>query len=234
MGPELTLRVFGSALFKRSACSRSHGGGGFRAPGLRRCGSTADQASGGGSRRRRQRWRRSSTMDRGGDGGSRQRRRRRRWRLQLRGVLHRGLRWRRLGVLLQSSSRLQLPPRLFLLSAGGWRHRDAPAGGGYLLGGQPARCSGGHSTGSNNELVPSFGGRMEAPAGGGYLLGGQPARCSGGHSTGSNNELVNHSLDTVAQTLSSSGPWLRWVGHEPNGPAPLPPETGRAQPGQRV
>lgn len=40
---------------------------------------------------------------------------------------------------------------------------------------------------------------------------------------------VNHSLDTVAQTLSASGPQLRWVGHEPNGPAPLPPETGRAQ-----
>uniref|UniRef100_A0A0E0QBG9 Uncharacterized protein n=1 Tax=Oryza rufipogon TaxID=4529 RepID=A0A0E0QBG9_ORYRU len=40
---------------------------------------------------------------------------------------------------------------------------------------------------------------------------------------------VNHSLDTVAQTLSASGPRLRWVGHEPNGPAPLPPETGRAQ-----
>uniref|UniRef100_I1P0G6 Uncharacterized protein n=1 Tax=Oryza glaberrima TaxID=4538 RepID=I1P0G6_ORYGL len=53
-------------------------------------------------------------MDRGGGGGSRQRRRRRRWRLQLRGVLHRGLRRRRLGVLLQSSSRLQLPPRLVL------------------------------------------------------------------------------------------------------------------------
>uniref|UniRef100_A0A0E0AMX1 Uncharacterized protein n=1 Tax=Oryza glumipatula TaxID=40148 RepID=A0A0E0AMX1_9ORYZ len=86
---------------------------------------------------------------------------------------------------------------------------------------------------------------MEAPAGGGYLLGGQPARCSGGHSIGSNGEgfgghpatsppsyhasPVNHSLDTVAQTLSASGPWLRWVGHEPNGPAPLPPETGRAQ-----
>ncbi|BAF13646.2 zinc finger BED domain-containing protein RICESLEEPER 2-like [Oryza sativa Japonica Group] len=32
---------------------------------------------------------------------------------------------------------------------------EAPAGGGYLLGGQPARCSGGHSTGSNGE---GFGG----------------------------------------------------------------------------
>uniref|UniRef100_I1PGV2 Uncharacterized protein n=1 Tax=Oryza glaberrima TaxID=4538 RepID=I1PGV2_ORYGL len=32
---------------------------------------------------------------------------------------------------------------------------EAPAGGGYLLGGQPVRCSGGHSTGSNGE---GFGG----------------------------------------------------------------------------
>ncbi|XP_052136120.1 uncharacterized protein LOC127754582 [Oryza glaberrima] len=44
---QLTLGVFGSALFERSACSRSHGGGGFRAPGLRRCGSTADGGTGG-------------------------------------------------------------------------------------------------------------------------------------------------------------------------------------------
>jgi hypothetical protein len=43
----LTLGVFGSALFERSTCSRSHGGSGFRAPGLRRCGSTADRAGGG-------------------------------------------------------------------------------------------------------------------------------------------------------------------------------------------
>uniref|UniRef100_I1QQD9 Uncharacterized protein n=1 Tax=Oryza glaberrima TaxID=4538 RepID=I1QQD9_ORYGL len=32
---------------------------------------------------------------------------------------------------------------------------EALANGGYLLGGQPARCSGGHSTGSNGE---GFGG----------------------------------------------------------------------------
>nr|ABA92036.1 hypothetical protein LOC_Os11g10530 [Oryza sativa Japonica Group] len=35
------------------------------------------------------------------------------------------------------------------------RRMEAPAGGGYLLGGQPARCYGGHSTGSNGE---GFGG----------------------------------------------------------------------------
>uniref|UniRef100_A0A0D3HLP4 Uncharacterized protein n=1 Tax=Oryza barthii TaxID=65489 RepID=A0A0D3HLP4_9ORYZ len=28
---------------------------------------------------------------------------------------------------------------------------EAPASGGYLLGGQPARCSGGHSIGCNGE-----------------------------------------------------------------------------------
>nr|XP_025879312.1 uncharacterized protein LOC112937996 isoform X1 [Oryza sativa Japonica Group] len=126
---QLILGVFGSALFERSACSRSHGVGGFRAPGLRRCGSTADRAGGSGSRQRRQRWRRSFPVDRGGGSGSRRRRRRRQWRLRLRGVIHHGLRQRWLGVLLQSSSRLQLPPRLFLLSAadGGTGGRRLPA-----------------------------------------------------------------------------------------------------------
>nr|XP_025879315.1 uncharacterized protein LOC112937996 isoform X3 [Oryza sativa Japonica Group]BAD21779.1 hypothetical protein [Oryza sativa Japonica Group]BAD22476.1 hypothetical protein [Oryza sativa Japonica Group] len=91
---QLILGVFGSALFERSACSRSHGVGGFRAPGLRRCGSTADRAGGSGSRQRRQRWRRSFPVDRGGGSGSRRRRRRRQWRLRLRGVIHHGLRQR--------------------------------------------------------------------------------------------------------------------------------------------
>ncbi|EEE67619.1 hypothetical protein OsJ_25181 [Oryza sativa Japonica Group] len=146
---------------------------------------------------------------------------------------------------------------------------EAPAGGGYLLGGQPARCFGGHSIGSNGE---GFGGHpATSPPSSSWVS--LPREHSGediemgdddsdSEQVGPVDEHVNpviqaltrkfryeawkefvpilidnevgagkfnHSLDTVAQTLSASGPRLRWVGHEPNGPAPLPPETGRAQ-----
>ncbi|BAS78698.1 Os02g0483300 [Oryza sativa Japonica Group] len=71
--------------------------------------------------------------------------------------LPRGSRWRQrlpaeaeAAAVAASTSRCD-PPRVEAAVASSFFRRptEAPAGDGYLLGGQPARCSGGHSTGSN-------------------------------------------------------------------------------------